>query len=189
MCTGVLTKIFRPLQCAIRYRDPPVTLEPDQRYLRRDPDSILPEKIEAALFTALDNENDAAIAAQLQATLQTLLRAGARAAPSYWLTVCSGVALAAPPPPPLAAEQPSGEPHWQQSPQHHSTLLLLCVCNVLLVPGGRGWDGQLTNLADTQYAVRQFLLHEILKKSDELGLRMCNSGATRHALVRYVRRG
>ena len=62
----------------------------------RDPATILPEKIAGALLTALDNENDGAIAAQIQATLQTLLRAGAGAAPSYWLSVCSSVALSAP---------------------------------------------------------------------------------------------
>ena len=62
----------------------------------RDPDTILPEKIAGALLTALDNENDGAIAAQIQATLQTLLRAGAAASPSYWLSVCSAVALSAP---------------------------------------------------------------------------------------------
>ncbi len=63
---------------------------------RRDPATILPERIAGALLTALDNENDSAIAAQIQATLQTLLRAGASAAPSYWLSVCSSVALSAP---------------------------------------------------------------------------------------------
>ena len=70
----------------------------------RDPATILPEKIEGALLTALDNENDGAIAAQIQATLQTLLRAGAGAAPSYWLSVCSAVALSAP----AAAPRASG---------------------------------------------------------------------------------
>lgn len=70
----------------------------------RDPATILPEKIEGALLTALDNENDGAIAAQIQATLQTLLRAGAGGAPSYWLSVCSAVALSAP----AAAPRASG---------------------------------------------------------------------------------
>lgn len=57
---------------------------------------VLPERIEVALMAAVDNETDPAIAAQIQATLHTLLRAGAAAAPSYWLSVCSTVALAAP---------------------------------------------------------------------------------------------
>ena len=70
----------------------------------RDPATILPEKIEGALLTALDNETDGAIAAQIQATLQTLLRAGSGAAPSYWLSVCSAVALSAP----AAAPRASG---------------------------------------------------------------------------------
>ena len=81
----------------------------------RDPDTIIPERIEGALITALDNENDSAIAAQIQATLQTLLRAGASSAPSYWLSVCSSVALAAPPSAGFANDLPSGDIICQRS--------------------------------------------------------------------------
>jgi len=62
----------------------------------RDPEGVLPARLEGALFAALDGEGDARIAAQLQAALRTLLRAGAGAAPSRWLAACTRVALAAP---------------------------------------------------------------------------------------------
>jgi hypothetical protein len=47
-----------------------------------------------ALFRALDAETDARIAAQLQATLGTLLAAGASAQPSHWIGLLGSVALA-----------------------------------------------------------------------------------------------
>jgi hypothetical protein len=64
---------------------------------RRDPAAVLPENVEVALLTALDNETDARIAAQIKATLRTLLREGAPSQPSRWLAVCADVALAAGP--------------------------------------------------------------------------------------------
>lgn len=64
-------------------------------FAERDPEPIIPAKIEALLFSALDGETDAATAAQLQATIQTLLAAGAHSRPSHYLTACSQVILAA----------------------------------------------------------------------------------------------
>ena len=61
----------------------------------RDPGPILPAKIETLLFGALDSETDAATALQLQATIQTLLAAGAPTRPSHYLASCSSVILAA----------------------------------------------------------------------------------------------
>lgn len=61
----------------------------------RDPGPIIPARIEGQLFSALDRETDAASAAQLQATIQTLLAAGASARPSHYLAACSSVILAA----------------------------------------------------------------------------------------------
>lgn len=58
---------------------------------------MLPEQIEVALYTALDNETDSRIAGQVKATLRTLLHAGAPSQPSRWLRVCGDVVLAAGP--------------------------------------------------------------------------------------------
>eukprot|EP00884_Botryococcus_braunii_P001693 jgi/Botrbrau1/11524/Bobra.0393s0003.2 len=61
----------------------------------RDPEGMLPAKLESRLFAALDSETDSAIAGQLKATLRTLLWAGCPSCPAYWLKVCSKVVLAA----------------------------------------------------------------------------------------------
>lgn len=61
----------------------------------RDPAALLPSEIELTLFSALDNETDGATAAQLKATLRTLLAAGSAARPSHYLAVCTSVILAA----------------------------------------------------------------------------------------------
>jgi len=63
--------------------------------VERDPEPILPTRIETTLFGALDSETDAATAAQLKATIQTLLAAGAPTRPSHYLATCSAVVLAA----------------------------------------------------------------------------------------------
>lgn len=62
--------------------------------------------VEGPLFTALDAENVAAIAGQIRATLQTLLRASALRQPSRWLAACSAIVLASGPP---AAARASGD--------------------------------------------------------------------------------
>ncbi|CAL8466413.1 g5949 [Coccomyxa elongata] len=61
----------------------------------RDAGALLPARMEGSLFRALDAETDGEIAEQLRATLRTLLRNGVPCEPSYWLEVCSQVALAA----------------------------------------------------------------------------------------------
>ena len=61
----------------------------------RDPEAILPARIETTLFGALDSETNAGSAAQLKATLRTLLAAGASSRPSHYLATCSAVILAA----------------------------------------------------------------------------------------------
>lgn len=62
--------------------------------------------MEGPLFIALDAENVAAIAGQIRATLQTLLRASAPTQPSRWLAACSTIVLASGPP---AAARASGD--------------------------------------------------------------------------------
>jgi hypothetical protein len=57
----------------------------------RDPRALLPPRIEARLFAALDAETDGAIARQLQATLRTLLAAGVPSQPAHWLEVSKGL--------------------------------------------------------------------------------------------------
>lgn len=57
---------------------------------------MLPARLEGSLFAALDGEADGRIAAQLEAALRTLLRAGAGAEPGRWLTACTRVSLAVP---------------------------------------------------------------------------------------------
>ncbi|KAL4528840.1 hypothetical protein Ndes2437A_g03376 [Nannochloris sp. 'desiccata'] len=63
----------------------------------RDAEAVLLERIEPALLAALDGETDPATAAQLQATLSTLLEAGAAAQPSRWITLCGEIISAAGP--------------------------------------------------------------------------------------------
>jgi hypothetical protein len=63
----------------------------------RDAGAVLAERPEPALLAALDGESDPATAAQLRATLRTLLEAGAPAAPSRWVALCSEVITAAGP--------------------------------------------------------------------------------------------
>lgn len=75
----------------------------------RDPEGVLPARLEGALFAALDGEGDGRIAGQLEAALRTLLRAGAGAEPSRWLAACTRVALAAP------ARDPSPSPNPKAS--------------------------------------------------------------------------
>ena len=70
----------------------------------RDPEGVLPARLEGALFAALDGEGDGRIAGQLEAALRTLLRPGAGAEPARWLAACTRVALAAP------ARDPSPSP-------------------------------------------------------------------------------
>jgi hypothetical protein len=63
----------------------------------RDAEAVLLERIEPALLAALDGETDPATAAQLQATLSTLLEAGAAAQPSRWIALCGEIISAAGP--------------------------------------------------------------------------------------------
>ena len=63
----------------------------------RDAESVLAERIEPALLAALDGETDPATATQLQATLTTLLMAGAAQQPSRWISLCSEIIAAANP--------------------------------------------------------------------------------------------
>lgn len=71
----------------------------------RDPEAAYWQGVEGPLFTALDAETVAAIAGQIRATLQTLLRASAAAQPSRWLAACSAIVLASGP----AAARASGD--------------------------------------------------------------------------------
>ena len=79
---------------------------------------MLAAHVEVSLFAALDRETDASTAAQLKATLRTLLAAGAPAQPSYWLTCTANVALAAAPAaaPSPARQQATAEPIDLQGP-------------------------------------------------------------------------
>ncbi|KAA6419843.1 MAG: hypothetical protein FRX49_10206, partial [Trebouxia sp. A1-2] len=61
----------------------------------KSPSVMLPARLEKLLFNALDAEVDSDIAAHIQATLTRLLETGAPEQVSYWLAVCSEVALAA----------------------------------------------------------------------------------------------
>lgn len=63
----------------------------------RDAEAVLLERIEPALLAALDGETDPATASQLQATLSTLLEAGAAAQPSRWIALCGEIISAAGP--------------------------------------------------------------------------------------------
>ena len=72
----------------------------------RDPQADYWQGVEGPLFVALDAENVAAIAGQIRATLQTLLRASAPHQPSRWLAACSAIVLASGP---AIAAQPSGD--------------------------------------------------------------------------------
>lgn len=63
----------------------------------RDPQADSWQHVEAALLRALDAENVAAIAAQIRATLRTLLQASAGGQPSRWLTACSAIVLSSGP--------------------------------------------------------------------------------------------
>lgn len=63
----------------------------------RDPQADSWQHVEAALLRALDAENVAAIAAQIRATLRTLLQASAGEQPSRWLTACSAIVLSSGP--------------------------------------------------------------------------------------------
>ena len=54
-------------------------------------------QVEGILLVALDRETDVSIASQLQATLRTLLAAGAPTQPAHWLATFSSVALASGP--------------------------------------------------------------------------------------------
>jgi hypothetical protein len=65
--------------------------------VERDAEAVLLERIEPALLAALDGETDPATAAQLQATLSTLLEAGAAAQPSRWIALCGEIISAAGP--------------------------------------------------------------------------------------------
>ena len=58
------------------------------------------------MLAALDRETDTALAGQLQATLRTLLAAGAPLGAPHWLTLCMQVALAVKPQPQSAAQGP-----------------------------------------------------------------------------------
>ena len=69
--------------------------------------------MEGALFTALDAENVAAIAGQIRATLQTLLRISAPRQPSRWLAACSAIVLASGP---AAATLASGDAAGAETP-------------------------------------------------------------------------
>lgn len=74
---------------------PVVNIENRSWSAERDPEVLLPARIETTLFGALDSETDSGTAAQLKATLRTLLTAGAQTRPSHYLAVCSAVILAA----------------------------------------------------------------------------------------------
>lgn len=63
----------------------------------RDPEADSWQHVEAPLFRALDAENVSAIAAQIRATLCTLLQASAAKQPSRWLAACSAIVLASGP--------------------------------------------------------------------------------------------
>ncbi|KAL4431040.1 hypothetical protein ABPG75_006296 [Micractinium tetrahymenae] len=84
----------------------------------RDARAVLAERIETALFAALDSETDPAIASQIKATLSTLLAAGAAAEPSRWLALCSEVVMAAAPGSTAAAEQQGAA--GQEGREHNS---------------------------------------------------------------------
>ena len=63
----------------------------------RDATAVLAEQIEPGLLAALDGETDPATSAQLQATLSTLLEAGAAQEPSRWIALCGEIISAAGP--------------------------------------------------------------------------------------------
>lgn len=63
----------------------------------RDSGAMSGTRVEAVLLAALDREADGSIAAQLRATLRTLLHAGAPSQPVHWLATFCSVALASAP--------------------------------------------------------------------------------------------
>jgi hypothetical protein len=63
----------------------------------RDVQSVLEDRIESQLFAALDSETDAAVSAQISATLRTLLEVGAASEPMRWMGMCAEVVTAAAP--------------------------------------------------------------------------------------------
>ncbi|KAL3149121.1 hypothetical protein ABBQ32_001960 [Trebouxia sp. C0010 RCD-2024] len=73
----------------------------------KSPSVMLPARLEKLLFSALDAEVDSDIAAHIQATLGRLLETGAPEQVSYWLSVCSEVALAAAATPAADQQAPS----------------------------------------------------------------------------------
>ena len=64
-------------------------------FAERDPEPIVPSRIEPLLFSALDRETDIATSVQLKETISTLLAASADSQPSQYLAICSAVILAA----------------------------------------------------------------------------------------------
>ena len=82
----------------------------------------MPVAVEGAVLAALDSETDAALAAVLQATLRTLLAAGAPKAAPHWLALCTQVALGVKPG--LPAGQPPARGNTNDLPDlgaQHST--------------------------------------------------------------------
>lgn len=69
----------------------------------RDPEAMLPARVEATLFAALDGEPDTGVASQLHATLRTLLATGAPTRPAHYLAVCTAVIFSSAQPPVAAA--------------------------------------------------------------------------------------
>lgn len=72
----------------------------------RDPEGVATAGIEATLFEALDGETDPTIAAQIKATLKTLLTADGPKRPSKWIALCADV---------IAAHAPGGSQQQQQT--------------------------------------------------------------------------
>lgn len=72
----------------------------------RDPEGVATAGMEATLFEALDAESDPTIAAQIKATLKTLLTADGPKRPSKWIALCADV---------IAAHAPGGSQQQQQA--------------------------------------------------------------------------
>ena len=72
----------------------------------RDPEGVATAGIEATLFEALDDETDPTIAAQIKATLKTLLTADGPKRPSKWIALCADV---------IAAHAPGASQQQQQA--------------------------------------------------------------------------